>query len=154
MVDWDYRQLNIFWSDKREHAVTSAWSDYSVIKTFVSAAFLISGGMIVSIKWSSSFAWMFSRIMFIVNIEFFAICDLKLSTCLINSFITGNCKGWLAAMRCLWYNTILLIMLQPSHCFYQSPLFKASSAYCYYFSGFIKGSSIIVYKSTTSPIYG
>jgi len=99
---------------------------------------------------SRSLVFRFSIISFIVNIAFFASYDLSESTSFTSSLITYNYNGFEEAKRGLWYNAILLIILHASNCFYQSPLFKPSSAYWYYFSAFCNGSSTGWYISDWS----
>lgn len=80
--------MNTFYSERNEQSVTSAVSADSAINALVSAAFLRSGGSIVSIKGSKSLEETFSIIDLMVKIEFLANYDLKESTSLINSLIT------------------------------------------------------------------
>lgn len=98
------------------------WSPDSAMKVFVSAAFLIRAGRILSIWLSNSLGYRFSIISFRVSIEFLANCDLNESTSLINSLMTCDYYGLLADNRWGWYNAILLIVLHASNYLDQSPL--------------------------------
>ena len=92
------------------------------MKTLVSADFFSKGGSIVSIWGSISLAGMFSRMILIVSMEFFASYDLRESISLISSFITWPISGLEDVIILEWNKVILLRVLQASNCLDQSPL--------------------------------